>query len=90
MIGELRLFGLAEQGSIPWTSVGLIAIFAVAIMRYINLLQTDRLIKQGDDFMGKMTHLKCKLYSHVKLFGLALVETIWAIEASIVAGALPA
>ncbi len=40
--------------------------------------------------MGKMTHLKCKLYSHVKLFGLALVETIWAIEASIVAGALPA
>lgn len=90
MTSELRLFGLAEQGSIPCTSVGLIALFAVATMRYINLLQADRLTKQGGDFMGKMTHLKCELIFHVKLFGLALVETLWAIEANIVAGALPA
>jgi hypothetical protein len=38
--------------------------------------------------MRQKTHLQYS--THFKLFGIALIETIWAIEANIVAGALPA
>lgn len=40
--------------------------------------------------MRKKTLLKDTVIFNFKLFGLALVETLWAIETSIVAGALPA
>lgn len=40
--------------------------------------------------MRKMTRLKYCIRFHIKLYGLALIETIWAIEANVVAGALPA
>jgi hypothetical protein len=86
---ELRLFGLAGKGSILLVSVGLIAIFFVALVRHINLMQTDKINSKGGYFMRQKTNLKC-IFSQIKLLEIALLETIWAIETNLVAGALPA
>ena len=81
---------MVAQGSIPWAGVGLIALFSVAIMPLISLFLTDRINdEKGGNNMERKTLLKDKLSNSIKLLGISLLETLWAIETSIAAGALP-
>ena len=80
----LRLIGLVAQGSIPWASVGLIALFQLAFLRAASWkLSGPTKPKKEVVPMRKKTHL-------LRLFGFSMLDTIWAIEASSAAGALPA
>lgn len=79
-----RLIGLVAQGSIPWTCAGLIALFQIAFLRLVSLnLSVHSKPKKEVTLMRQKAH-------RLRLFGLSMLETIWAIEASSVAGALPA
>lgn len=79
----LRLIGLVAQGSIPWASVGLIALFQIALLRAASWKLSVPVAAKEVMPMRKMIHL-------LRLVGCSVLETIWAIEASSAAGALPA
>lgn len=80
----LRLIGLVAQGSIPWASVGLIALFQIAFLRVASWkLSVPATLKKEVMPMRKKIHW-------LRLFGFSVLDTIWAIEASSAAGALPA
>lgn len=84
------LLGLVRQGSIPWMIVGLIAFSSVVVFRPLSLLLTEMLKQERRNTMRQTTRLKKLALRFIKLFGLSLVNSIWAIETNIVAGALPA
>lgn len=80
----LRLLGLVALGSIPWAGVGLMALFQIAFVRLASWkLSVPPTLKKEVTPMRKKTRL-------LRLFGFSMLDTIWAIEASSVAGALPA
>lgn len=74
------------QGSTPWTCVGFVALFFIVtaltvVTRYICLRNADE--QEEGITMRHETR-------HQRLLGTSILETFWAIEASCVAGALPA
>ena len=81
----LRLIGQVMQGSTPWMGVGSVAFFSVilVLMRLfgLNLSVRASLVKEEETPMKK--------HSLVQL-GSGMLETLWAIGASSIAGALPA
>lgn len=78
----LRLVGLVAQGSIPWACVGLVVLFQVVLVRLVNLKLTGSTRSKKGGTMNKTYRLR--------LFFCSLLETVWAIETNIAAGALPA
>ena len=81
---EFRLIGLVAQGSIPWACVGLIAFLHIVFLRLVSLrLSVPANSNKEVVFMKKTAH-------RIRLFGLSILETIWAIETNSAAGALPA
>jgi len=79
-----RLIGLVAQGSIPWACVGLVALFTIAVTRFVGLnLSVHSDLTKEVKLMRKKTHL-------FRVFGSSLLDTIWAIETKYAAGALPA
>lgn len=79
----LRLTGLVAQGSIPWMSVGFVALFCVVAVRffYRKLFDTTGSVKEAP--MRKKT-------GHGNVVAISVLETFWAIGTSSMAGALPA
>jgi len=71
------------QGSIPWMSVGLVALFFVVAVRYFSrkLFDTTESLKEAP--MRKRT-------GHGNVVAVSVLETLWAIGTSGMAGALPA
>jgi hypothetical protein len=77
-----RLIGLVEKGSIPLTLVCFVAFFLTTLIRLVALIllgQRD-LQKEGKNMEQKTSRTKWVAYS--------MLESIWAIGASGVAGAL--
>jgi len=79
----LRLTGLVAQGSIPWMSVGLVALFFVAAVLFFSrkLFDTTESLKEAP--MRKKT-------GHGNVVAVSVLETLWAIGTSGMAVALPA
>ena len=77
----LELIELVVQGSIPWVSVGFMALFFVMtiVTRYISLRKVAGQ-EEGSSMENKTRSLLCGL----------VAETLWAVEASSIAAALPA
>lgn len=73
----LRLTGLSGQGSIPWVISGLVAAFLVELFRN-RLSLLDRTINRKERLMRQT----------LKSAGLCLVETFFAIGASVAVGPL--
>jgi hypothetical protein len=79
-----RLIGLAERGSIPLMLVCLLALFSTFYIRLASLkLSVQSRSKKEDSLMRQKTN-------QFSLVVYAVLETIWAIGASGIAGALPA
>ena len=74
--------GLVAQGSIPWLFVGLVALFQIVLVRLVNLRFAGSTKSKEGGAMKEMYRLR--------LFFCSLLETVWAIETDIIAGALPA
>ena len=79
----LRLTGLAEQGSIPWMAVGLVAFFSVVAVRSYSRKLLDTTARRGEVSMRKTT-------GHAHVVAVSTLESLWAIGTSSIAGALPA
>ena len=73
------------QGSIPWVGVGSVAFFSaiLVIMRLfgLNLSVRASSVKEEETPMKKHSLIS---------FGSGMLETLWAIGASSIAGVLPA
>lgn len=74
---------MVAKGSIPLASVGPVALFLIVLVRYMSWMLS---VQQMD---GKEVLPMDKKAHHLRLFGQCMLETIWAIGANIVAGALP-
>jgi hypothetical protein len=59
------------------------ALFQIVLVRLVNLKLTDASGSKKEVAMEKTTY-------RLRLFGYSLLETVWAIETSLAAGALPA
>ena len=68
--------GLVEQGSIPWTILGLVVFTYLVMMQFVIRAFSQEVFMR----------LKKCFY----LFIPSLLETVWSIEVNVVAGALPA
>lgn len=73
------------QGSIPWVGVGSVAFFSV-ILVLVRLFGLNLSVRASS---VKEEETPMKRHSLV-LFGSGILETLWAIGASSIAGALPA
>lgn len=71
------------QGSIPWVVVALIVLFQIALLRLAGLGLSARASRTEEAPMRQEAHV-------LRLFGLSMLDTVWAIEAGSAAGALPA
>lgn len=80
---RLRLTGLVAQGSIPWTIVGLIALFLIAFARSASNKLSGLTSSKEVPYMRQQKQ-------HLKLVGFPILDTLWAIGVGIAAGALPA
>ena len=59
------------------------ALFQIVLVRLVNLKLIDSFGSKKEVAMEKTTH-------RLRLIGYSLLETVWAIETSLAAGALPA
>lgn len=78
-----RLIGLVAQGSIPWAGAALIALPMAVIVRLVRL---NLSIHSG----WRREAMPMRSLYRARLLVLSILDTMWGIGASTVAGALPA
>lgn len=74
----LRLTGSCSAGSIPAIGVGLIVLFLMAFHYFVVLLMV--IVDKKGGAMNKTRR--------IRLFGISILDTFWAIGTSAVAGVL--
>jgi hypothetical protein len=80
---RFRLAGQIAKGSTPWMAFGLIALSSMVCLHWISSRLSAFTDVKKEDIMKNQKHISVTLF-------ISWLNTLWAIETNVVAGALSA